>query len=159
MPKDFEEFLNRLEGVSNLVVYLEIDFPILFSYEKDNKLYLAYTIRQKYLKKQLTIFSAEIEGYSDILNMLDGEWSIFDVFDKEFNENANIFELTKDGLKIKDITLASAIEGILGLEEYYDADYIMEDILPEEDFYLTPILINKICLATTKEQINKINII
>lgn len=100
-------------------ILLEVDFPILFSFDADNKSYLAYVTDFKRRKKFLEILFVETNNHT-LLELVSEEISL---------RNA----LTKFNNKL--VSSATC------------TDVSMNDILsklPEDDFYLTELLPNRV---------------
>lgn len=152
--KIFGNYFKKLGGssIKNIVTYLELNFPILFSYEYENKIYLSYVLSYDDFDYELNIITTYIPDYEILREMINANKSIFDLFDAEY-ENFCLYFGYKHPLKSKksyssyeSVTLGAPAEKLKLLENYHNQDYLVEDLLPEEDFYLEKNLVNKISL-------------
>lgn len=139
-------------SVKNIVTYLELNFPIIFSYEYENKIYLSYVLSYDDFDHELNIITTYIPDYEILRDMINANKSIFDLFDAEY-ESFCLYFGYKHPLKSKEsfscyerVTLGSPAERLKLFENYHNQDYLIEDLLPEEDFYLEKNLVNKISL-------------
>lgn len=145
----FSDFFRKIgftNKIRNIIVYLEIDFPILFSYEIDKTIHLVYVLSYDDFDLELNTISTVIPQYSIIKDMVNSVTSIYDLFDKEYEEHCEYFGYNRKKISLKNVTLADKCEVLDLFTDYHEQDYLVEDILPDEDFFLSKDLINKVSL-------------
>lgn len=157
------DFINLSDfAIDTVIVYLDIEFPILFSYECEGKIYLVYVLSYCSFTDENNFVSVEVESYEDILNMIESKVSIYEIFNKNveaevdcFSKDKLLFLGRKNGRLIKrEVQLSTLCEGIPTLEENLRKNgYVIADLLPDEDFKLSYNLLNRINLYGVKELI------
>lgn len=139
--------------LKNKIVYLELMFPILFSYEENDEIYLSYVIDHDEHEKKLNVITTQIEDYSKIEKMIKANLSVFDLFDEEYNHNVNLFSFNNKKYISNKIKLGDPCDSYLSLPDYHKMDLIIEDLLPEDDFYFSPLLPNKCSLTNIANEL------
>lgn len=157
------DFVNLSDfAIDTVIVYLDIEFPILFSYECEGKIYLAYVLSYCYLEDENNFLSIEIDSYKTVLDMIESKVSIYEIFDRNaeagldyFSKEKFLFLGRKDGRVVKrQVQLSTLCEGIPTLQEDLRKNgYVIADLLPDEDFKLSYNLLNRIDLYAVKELI------
>ncbi|MGH0927853.1 MULTISPECIES: hypothetical protein [Bacillus cereus group] len=156
----FNSFLNKQENkLKNLVVYLDVIFPMIFSYEKNDEIYLSYVLTCDEFERELNIISTKVPDYSILEQLADSKISLFEVFDREYDSYCTFFGMKERKIFNSKLTLGSSCDEIPTLNEFHDDDYLVEDLLPEEDFYVTRHTVNKLNLNEAKRyvQLLKLN--
>lgn len=152
--KVYSSFLNIQDyKVKNVIVYLDIVFPMIFSYEKDDNLYLSYVVRCDEYERELNIISTIIPSYSVLSDFVNSKTSLYQIFDKEYDKYFDFFGMRQDLTYSKKVTLGDECDVIPTLQEFHNDNYIVEDLLPEEDFYISRHTINKLNLDEVKTYI------
>ncbi|CAH1220540.1 hypothetical protein [Paenibacillus sp. JJ-223] len=151
--KLYNSFLSIQYKPKNIIVYLDVVFPIVFSYEKNDKIYLAYVVTCDEFENELNIISTQIPDYSILELFAESKLSLFEIFDKEFDEKCLFFGTKKGKVFNGQMTLADKCNQIPTLEEFHEDDYIVEDLLPEDDFYVTRHTVNKLNLNEIRDYI------
>lgn len=150
----YNSFLNKQENkVKNLIVYLDVVFPMIFSYEKNEEIYLSYVVTCDEFEKELNIISTRVPNYSILEELADSRISLFEIFDQEYDKYCTFFGVKKGKIFNSKLTLADSCDLIPTLENFHEDDYIVEDLLPEEDFYVTRHTVNKLNLNEAKRYI------
>lgn len=153
----FNKFLNKQDfKPKNLIFYLDVVFPILFSFEKNDKLYLSYVITFDEFEKELNIITVELESYDILEKLIKSEVSVFEIFDQASEGKHSFFGYDSRNLFNVEIGLGDFCDILPTLPGYHDDEYMVEDLLPEDDFYIKKNLINKINLDEAKKYIENI---
>lgn len=141
---------------TNFMVYLDVVFPIVFTFEYKEKIYLSYVVHYSEIRKYYNIIATEIPNYNIMSDMLEKKQPLFSIFDREYSPTCLLFANTETIHNVTAISLATKCEEIPSFiewnrlyeyETYFDT-YLLEDILPEEDFVISDMLINKADLTT-----------
>ncbi|EKN70405.1 hypothetical protein P9E76_00390 [Schinkia azotoformans] len=149
--KVYNSFLSKQDNiVKNLIVYLDVVFPMIFSYEKNDEIYLSYVVTCDEFEKELNIISTRVPDYSILEELADSKISLFEIFDREYDNYCSFFGMNKGKIFNNKITLGENCDIIPTLQDFHDDDYIVEDLLPAEDFYVTRHTVNKLNLKEVK---------
>lgn len=151
--KEFFDSLGLEHEVKNIIEYLAIEFPMLFSFELEGKIFLSYVLKCKRIEKELDILTTEIPNYEEIAKMLNAQNSVFDMFDKGFTDNTFYYGMKKEYKDFRKVNLGDGVEYLFGMTEYHNQDYLVKDLLPAAEFNLTPITLNRIRLDEVKDKI------
>lgn len=145
------------------MIYLDVVFPIVFTFEYKGKIYLSYVVHYNEMNKHYNIIATEIPNYTIMLDMLEKNEPLFSIFDREYSSACLLFTNMKTIHNTSIISLATKCKDIPSFREWnkyeyksFLDDYLIEDILPEEDFVIADMVINKADLILVK---NKITII
>lgn len=142
--KLFSSFLNTYEDTfKDILVYWDVVFPMIFSFEYQNNLYLSYVITCDDFEKELDIITTKVADYGVLKSLTDSSTSIFDIFDREFEDTCLFYSKRADKVFSKRVSLGDSCDYISTLTEFHGHDYLIEDLLPEDDFYLESNMINK----------------
>lgn len=110
----------NFEFVRSLDVLLEVDFPILFSFDADdNKSYLAYVLNFKRRKKVLDILFVE-------------------------TNNQTLLDLLSEKMSLKQALTATTQKYITSEGVLDPTTEKLIDQLPDDDFYITELLPNRV---------------
>lgn len=126
--KNFNSILgNNYKYIRNYNIILDVEFPILFTFESNNKLFLVYVLEYKRIKKKFEFFITETK-YDHIIELINQKRSLNSILysDLENSWCVNTKNITQD---INDEILKK---------------------LPQKEFYISPLLPNKIDLEETQ---------
>lgn len=119
------------EFIRNVEVLLEVDFPLVFSFNaNDNKLYLAYVLNYKRRKKTLNILYVET-NYQALHELLNKE------------------------ISLKSVLTQSTIKTLYSHNKYDMTDFELLEVLPKDNFFLTELLPNKIDIVYQRYKVKK----
>lgn len=158
IKSDFlKDYAESTELISNIIQYLTLDFPILFSYESDYEIFLAYVLGYDDFNDNFDVIITPIDNYNTLYELAKSELGIFEIFDRmdiEYKSKCIYLHYRKKNqCKLVDVSLADKVERLIGLEDYHNDDYLVEDILPEEGFIITPNMINRVNLNLIKYEL------
>lgn len=153
--KIFDNFLNKYDvGFKNVIVYWDIMFPLIFSFEYEDKIFLAYVIKCDDLEDELNIITTFVPNYEVLKELVESKNSIFDIFDREYEENCFFYNQKGKDIFYDLVNLGDSCDKIPYLTDFHYGDYLIEDLLPEDDFYLTGTMINKVNTHNTSKYLD-----
>lgn len=123
--KEYDELLStNFPIIRDREVYLDIDFPILFSFTSLNKTFLAYVLKYKRRKKELVIVVSETTNY-EILDLITQRLSIHEIIAKNFH---SVWKTEQQAFKIETKQLLQFDI----VEKLPDPEFMLEESLPNK---------------------------
>lgn len=131
------------------------NIPILFYGKREGIDYLVYALREDDYADEHLYMLTEIENLESLITLLEGKKSIFKYFDEEYQSNTRVISFKNKNKKGEEkecrVSLSDTCDQYDELKDYHGEGYLLEDMLPEEDIFVSPYQLNKISINQTLE--------